>query len=67
MGIVVLGVTDAGRAAEFWRHALGYELREDGLGGWATVLMPPSGSPVTLEVPPAGAPVPTGSIFSECD
>ena len=44
LGVVVLGVTDVPRAAEFWTTALGYELREDGFGGWATVLVPPSGS-----------------------
>jgi catechol 2,3-dioxygenase-like lactoylglutathione lyase family enzyme len=43
-GVVVLGVTDVPRAAEFWSAALGYELREDGFGGWATVLVPPGGS-----------------------
>jgi catechol 2,3-dioxygenase-like lactoylglutathione lyase family enzyme len=43
-GVVVLGVTDVRRAAEFWSAALGYELREDGFGGWATVLVPPGGS-----------------------
>jgi catechol 2,3-dioxygenase-like lactoylglutathione lyase family enzyme len=42
-GVVVLGVTDVRRAAEFWSAALGYELREDGFGGWATVLMRPAG------------------------
>jgi len=42
--VVALGVTDVRRAAEFWRQALGYELREDGFGGWATVLTPPGGS-----------------------
>ena len=36
-GVVVLGVTDVRRAGEFWRAALGYELREDGFGGWAKV------------------------------
>jgi catechol 2,3-dioxygenase-like lactoylglutathione lyase family enzyme len=44
IGVVALGVTDVRRAAEFWRQALGYELREDGFGGWATVLTPPGGS-----------------------
>jgi catechol 2,3-dioxygenase-like lactoylglutathione lyase family enzyme len=44
IGVVVLGVADVRRAAEFWRAALGYELRDDGFGGWATVLMPPGGS-----------------------
>ena len=43
-GVVVLGVTDVPRAAGFWSAALGYELREDGFGGWATVLVPPGGS-----------------------
>ena len=43
-GVVVLGVTDVPRAAAFWSAALGYELREDGFGGWATVLVPPGGS-----------------------
>ena len=43
-GVVVLGVCDVRRAAAFWSAALGYELREDGFGGWATVLVPPGGS-----------------------
>jgi catechol 2,3-dioxygenase-like lactoylglutathione lyase family enzyme len=43
-GVLVLGVTDVRRAAEFWCAVLGYELREDGFGGWATVLVPPDGS-----------------------
>jgi catechol 2,3-dioxygenase-like lactoylglutathione lyase family enzyme len=43
-GVVVLGVTDVRRAAEFWSAALGYELREDGFGGWAKVLVPPNGA-----------------------
>jgi hypothetical protein len=29
---------------EFWRRALGYDVHQDGFGGWATVLIPPSGS-----------------------
>jgi len=44
IGVVALGVTDVQRAAEFWRQALGYELRADGFGGWATVLAPPDGA-----------------------
>jgi catechol 2,3-dioxygenase-like lactoylglutathione lyase family enzyme len=40
-GVVVLGVTDVQRAAEFWSVALGYMLREDGFGGSSKVLMPP--------------------------
>ncbi|MBV9853914.1 MAG: VOC family protein [Streptosporangiaceae bacterium] len=43
-GVVALGVTDVRRAAEFWGAALGYELREDGFGGWAKVLVPPGGA-----------------------
>jgi catechol 2,3-dioxygenase-like lactoylglutathione lyase family enzyme len=45
IGVVVLGTTDGPRATEFWRQALGYELRTDGFGGWATVLQPPGGAP----------------------
>jgi catechol 2,3-dioxygenase-like lactoylglutathione lyase family enzyme len=48
MGVVVLGVTDARRAAEFWGTALGYERREDGFGGWAMVLVPPGGGSGTV-------------------
>ena len=44
LGVFVLGVTDKQRAAEFWLAALGYELRTDGFGGWAMVLVPPGGS-----------------------
>jgi catechol 2,3-dioxygenase-like lactoylglutathione lyase family enzyme len=44
VGVIVLGVADQWRAAEFWRAALGYELREDGFGGWAMVLSPPGGA-----------------------
>jgi catechol 2,3-dioxygenase-like lactoylglutathione lyase family enzyme len=43
-GVLALGVTDVRRAAEFWSAALGYELREDGFGGWAKVLVPPGGA-----------------------
>jgi catechol 2,3-dioxygenase-like lactoylglutathione lyase family enzyme len=43
-GVVALGVSDVWRAAEFWSAALGYELREDGFGGWAKVLVPPDGA-----------------------
>ena len=44
IGLIALGVSDIGRAAEFWCEALGYERREDGFGGWATVLVPPGGT-----------------------
>jgi catechol 2,3-dioxygenase-like lactoylglutathione lyase family enzyme len=45
LGVVVLGITDVQRAAAFWAQALGYEVRSDGFGGWATVLQPPDGAP----------------------
>jgi catechol 2,3-dioxygenase-like lactoylglutathione lyase family enzyme len=61
IGVVVLGVTDVRRAVEFWRQALGYELREDGFGGWANVLTPPGGSGTAIalqrsQTPPAPHP-----------
>ena len=40
IGSVVLNVTDAGRAAAFWRNALGYVRRA---GGHEGVLVPPTG------------------------
>jgi catechol 2,3-dioxygenase-like lactoylglutathione lyase family enzyme len=43
VGVVVLGVGDVERAAAFWGEALGYGMRTDGFGGWATVLTPPGG------------------------
>jgi catechol 2,3-dioxygenase-like lactoylglutathione lyase family enzyme len=43
-GVVVLGVSDVRRAADFWSAALGYQLRDDGFGGWANVLVPPNGA-----------------------
>jgi catechol 2,3-dioxygenase-like lactoylglutathione lyase family enzyme len=51
-GVVVLGVADRQRAADFWCAALGYEVREDGFGGWARLLMPrggASGTPIALQ------------------
>ena len=39
-----MGVSDVELAAEFWCQALGYVVRRDGFGGWATVLTPPQGS-----------------------
>lgn len=44
LGVVVLGVSDVQRAREFWCAALGYDVRQDGFGGWALVLTPPDGS-----------------------
>jgi catechol 2,3-dioxygenase-like lactoylglutathione lyase family enzyme len=51
-GVVVLGVSDVERAAQFWSAALGYTLREDGYGGWAKVLMPPddAGTAIALQL-----------------
>jgi catechol 2,3-dioxygenase-like lactoylglutathione lyase family enzyme len=43
-GVVVLGVTDRQRAEEFWCAALGYQVRGEPYGGWASVLTPPPGS-----------------------
>ena len=44
VGVLALGVDDVQRAARFWCAALDYELRTDGFGGWANVLVPRSGS-----------------------
>jgi catechol 2,3-dioxygenase-like lactoylglutathione lyase family enzyme len=60
-GVIALGVTDVPRAADFWRAALGYELRADGFGGWATVLVPPDGAGAKIalqrsETPPQDHP-----------
>ncbi|HEX4492080.1 MAG TPA: VOC family protein [Acidimicrobiia bacterium] len=62
IGVVALGVTDVARAREFWRSALGYEVRTDGFGGWSTVLVPPAGAAGTMlalqgsETPPPDHP-----------
>lgn len=61
VGVLVLGVRDVQRAAGFWCAALGYELRTDGFGGWATVLVPPDASGLKLglqlsETPPPDHP-----------
>jgi catechol 2,3-dioxygenase-like lactoylglutathione lyase family enzyme len=48
IGVVALGVTDVERAREFWRAALGYDVRSDGFGGWSTVLVPPVGAAGTM-------------------
>src|SRR5690349_13788984 len=52
MGVIALGVTDVPRAAAFWQGALGGELRTDGFGGWATVVVPPgeSSTPIALQL-----------------
>jgi catechol 2,3-dioxygenase-like lactoylglutathione lyase family enzyme len=43
VGVVVLGVDDVERAAAFWTGALDCDVRRDGFGGWATVLVPREG------------------------
>jgi catechol 2,3-dioxygenase-like lactoylglutathione lyase family enzyme len=47
-GLVALGVTDVRRAQEFWCAALGYQVREDGFGGWSKVLVPPDGKGASI-------------------
>jgi catechol 2,3-dioxygenase-like lactoylglutathione lyase family enzyme len=62
IGVVAVGVGDVERAAAFWGEALGYAVRTDGFGGWATVLVPRtggSGVKIALqrsETPPQGHP-----------
>jgi catechol 2,3-dioxygenase-like lactoylglutathione lyase family enzyme len=56
-GVVVLGVADRARAEEFWRAALGYQVRDDGFAGWARILVPPGGTGTAIalqvsETPP---------------
>jgi predicted enzyme related to lactoylglutathione lyase len=48
MGVLVLGASDVQRAATFWTQALGYSMRTDGFGGWATVLTAPDGSGIRI-------------------
>jgi catechol 2,3-dioxygenase-like lactoylglutathione lyase family enzyme len=60
-GVVVLGVADRQRAIDFWCATLGYQVREDGFGGRATVLVPPGGSGTIIalqrsETPPEDYP-----------
>jgi catechol 2,3-dioxygenase-like lactoylglutathione lyase family enzyme len=55
-GVVVLGVADRRRAADFWCAALGYERREDGFGGWALVLAAPGGSGTMIALQRSEAP-----------
>jgi catechol 2,3-dioxygenase-like lactoylglutathione lyase family enzyme len=61
IGVVAVGVSDVDRATEFWRGALGYDVRTDGFGGWSTVLVPPGGSGTMIalqrsETPPQDHP-----------
>ena len=57
IGVVALGVTDVQPAAAFWRDVMGYEVRTDGFGGWATVLTPPAGSGATIALQRSQTPV----------
>ena len=57
VGVVALGVTDVERAAAFWREALGYDVRTDGFGGWATVLTPRVGSGTKIALQRSQTPV----------
>ncbi len=58
IGVVALGVGDVERATEFWREALGYDLRTDGFGGWSTVLVPPGGSGTMIALQRSETPPP---------
>ena len=58
-GVVVLGVTDVQRAAEFWSAALGYTLRQDGFGGWLNVLVPPGGAGTAIALQTSQTPAQT--------
>jgi catechol 2,3-dioxygenase-like lactoylglutathione lyase family enzyme len=58
IGVVALGVTDVRRATEFWCQALGYEVRRDGFGGWATVLTAPDGTGTKIALQSSQTPPP---------
>jgi len=53
IGVVAIGVSDVPRATAFWCQALGYEVREDGFGGWPTVLVPPGGAGTKIAPQPS--------------
>ena len=57
IGVVALGVSDVKRAVTFWRDALGYDVRMDGFGGWATVLSPHTGSGTKIALQHSQTPV----------
>jgi predicted enzyme related to lactoylglutathione lyase len=52
IGVIVLGVTDMHRAANFWSQALGYVLRDEEINDKWTVLVPVigSGAPLVLQL-----------------
>ena len=61
VGVVVLGVTNIQRAAQFWTGALDYRLRQDGFGGFANALVPRDGAGtviglLTSQTPPPDHP-----------
>lgn len=56
-GVVVLGVSDVDRAAEFWSKALGYTLRRDGLYGIVNLLAPPDGNGIPIGLQRSETPV----------
>jgi hypothetical protein len=59
VGVVVLGVSNVQRPAEFWRQALGYNLRADGFASWATDFAQPTGLPgAALALQTSETPVP---------
>jgi catechol 2,3-dioxygenase-like lactoylglutathione lyase family enzyme len=58
IGVVALGVTDVKRATEFWCAALGYGVRNDGFGGWETVLTPAHGAGTMIALQRSETPPP---------
>jgi len=58
LGVVVLGVADVQRAAAFWCAALGYQVRSDGFGGWATILTAADGAGVKIALQRSETPPP---------
>lgn len=58
VGIVVLGVNDLQRAADFWSAALDYQLRQDGFGGFANALVPRAGTGTVIGLQASETPPP---------
>lgn len=56
IGTTVLGVSNVGRAVDFWAQALGYVLREPGDHTWA-VLVPADGAGAVLALGLSESPV----------
>lgn len=57
IGTVVVGVSDVGRAVEFWTKALGYVPRDDEYDETWAVLVPPGGSGTHLALGLSETPV----------